>query len=310
MRVAIVGSGGREHALAWKLEQSPEVAEVVVLPGNGGTPCRAPVDAGDVEGIRTWCVEHGADLVVVGPEAILAAGLVDALEAAGVRAFGPCRQATRLESSKVWAKELMARHGVSTAPFGVFETVEEAQSLLAARGHDAVLKYDGLAAGKGVFVCRDAGEAERALEALAARWGPDARGLVEDRLEGRELSVIGVTDGRDIRLLAPSQDHKQLLDGDRGPNTGGMGAFAPVPFADEALLGAIRRRVVEPTLEGLRAERIPYRGFLYFGLMVTADGPQVLEYNARMGDPEAEVVLPALNSDLLPLLVACLDGRW
>jgi len=141
MRVAIVGSGGREHALAWKLEQSPEVAEVVVLPGNGGTPCRAPVDAGDVEGIRTWCVEHGADLVVVGPEAILAAGLVDALEAAGVRAFGPCRQATRLESSKVWAKELMARHGVSTAPFGVFETVEEAQSLLAARGHDAVLKY-------------------------------------------------------------------------------------------------------------------------------------------------------------------------
>ena len=308
MKIAVIGRGGREHALAWKLAQDAGAENVFCLPGNGGTANNRPIAEHDFAGIRSFCEAEGIDLVVVGPEAPLARGLVDFLAGAKFRVFGPTRAAARLESSKTWAKQFMQRHGIATAAGAFFESVRAAAEYVRTQRGGLVVKYSGLAAGKGVFVCPDPVEASAALKEIGRRHGPNAPIVVEELLEGPEVSVMGVVSGTSIQLLPPSRDHKRLLDGDRGPNTGGMGAYAPVPDVDAAQLDEIRRTIIEPTLQGLAAEGIAYRGFLYFGLMLTAAGPKLLEYNARLGDPETEVLLPALDGPLLPTLLASFDG--
>ena len=245
---------------------------------------------------------------MVGPEAPLARGLVDFLAGGKFRVFGPTRAAARLESSKTWAKQFMQRHGIATAAGAFFESARAAAEHVRTRRGGLVVKYSGLAAGKGVFVCPDPAEALAALQEIGRRHGSNAPIVVEELLEGPEVSIMGVVSGTSIQLFPPSRDHKRLLDGDRGPNTGGMGAYAPVADVDAAQLDEIRRTIIEPTLQGLAAEGIAYRGFLYFGLMRTAAGPKLLEYNARLGDPETEVLLPALDGPLLPTLLASFDG--
>lgn len=308
MKIAVIGRGGREHALAWKLAQDAGAENVFCLPGNGGTGNNRPIAEHDFAGIRSFCEAEGIDLVVVGPEAPLARGLVDLLAGAKFRTFGPTRAAARLESSKTWAKQFMQRHGIATAEGAFFESVRAAAEHVRKPRGGLVVKYSGLAAGKGVFVCPDPAEALAALKEIERRHGANAPIVVEELLEGPEVSIMGVVSGTAIQLFPPSRDHKRLLDGDRGPNTGGMGAFTPVPDVDAARLEEIRRTIVEPTLKGLAEEGIAYRGFLYFGLMLTAAGPKLLEYNARLGDPETEVLLPALDGPLLPTLLASFDG--
>ncbi|MBI4818692.1 MAG: phosphoribosylamine--glycine ligase [Deltaproteobacteria bacterium] len=305
MRIVVVGSGGREHALAWKLRDH----EVFVVPGNGGTRPTRGLSPEDVHSVAEYCQELRADLVVVGPEAALDAGLVDVLSAKRIRAFGATRSAARLESSKSHARRFTRKYGVSMPEHWPFESVDEAKQLMRRLDGDAVLKFDGLAAGKGVWVCRTWREAEAALTELADRHSASASGVVERRLVGKEVSLIGLVDGRDVRLLAPARDHKRLLDGDGGPNTGGMGVFTPVPDLSPYLMDDIRSEIVAPTLDGFVGEGLEFCGFLYFGVLLSEDGPKLLEYNVRLGDPEAEVVLPALESDLLELMVACLEHR-
>jgi phosphoribosylamine--glycine ligase len=311
MNVAVIGSGGREHAIVWKLRQSPDVQDVFVLPGNGGTSTNLPVKTDDFAGVAAACHKHSIAWVIVGPETPLAAGIVPYLEAREIRAFGPDPDAARLESSKVWAKAFMQRHGVATAASEAFDDVESAMRHIERLGSSAnmVIKEDGLASGKGVTVCEEGlPQARSVLAKIAEQRGRQTRILIEERLRGVELSLIGFTDGKTIRLLLPAQDHKQLLDGDRGPNTGGMGAFCPVPWCNGQTLAKIEHAVIEPTLVGLRAEKLEYRGVLYFGLMLTEDGPRLLEYNVRFGDPEAEVLIPALKTDLLTLVRSCREG--
>ena len=308
MKIAVIGRGGREHALAWKLAQDAGPENVFCLPGNGGTANNRSIAEHDFAGIRSFCETEGIDLVVVGPEAPLARGLVDFLAGAKFRVFGPTRAAARLESSKTWAKQFMQRHGIATAAGAFFESVRAAAEHVRTQRGELVVKYSGLAAGKGVFVCPDPAEALGALKEIERRHGANAPIVVEELLEGPEVSIMGVVSGTSIQLFPPSRDHKRLLDGDCGPNTGGMGAYAPVPDVDAAQLDEIRRTIIEPTLQGLAAEGIAYRGFLYFGLMLTDAGPKLLEYNARLGDPETEVLLPALDGPLLPTLLASFDG--
>ncbi len=307
MNIAVLGSGGREHAIAWKLAQSPLADTVYVMPGNGGTANNVAVDPMDFHAVGAACRERDVTLLVVGPEDPLAAGIVDHFAGSDLKVFGPGAAGARLEGSKAWSKDFMARHGVATAAYRHFPSPAEARPFARELGA-CVVKYDGLAAGKGVFVCPTAGEALAALDTVAERYGDDAPTVVEERLLGNEVSILGLTDGQHIALLQPSQDHKQRFDGDRGPNTGGMGAFCPVPAFSLEMLEQVRERVVEPTLAGLRAEGIPFHGVVYFGLMMCAEGPRLLEYNVRLGDPETEAVLPALKSDLLELILACLDG--
>ncbi len=308
MKLAVIGSGGREHALAWKLAQCMDPADVLVMPGNGGTANNVAVDPMDFPALEAACRQHGVSLLVVGPEAPLADGIADFFEGTGIRVFGPGQAGARLEGSKAWSKEFMARHGVATAEFENFAGPAAAHAWIERLGGPCVVKYSGLAAGKGVFVCDDLAQARQALETVEQRYGADAPTVVEARLVGNEISILGFTDGRSIELLMPSQDHKQLLEGDRGPNTGGMGAFCPVPAFSPAMLDVVQQRIVQPTLEGLRNEGIEYHGVIYFGIMMTRAGPQLLEYNVRLGDPETEVVLPAMDSSLLGLIDACLDG--
>lgn len=308
MKVAIVGSGGREHVMAWKLAQTVPGEQILLLPGNGGTTNNFPVDPSDLDAVKAFCIEEKVELVLVGPEGPLAEGIVDRMADTSIRVFGPSQGAARLEASKIWSKRFMQRHGVATAACETFEDLASARRYAHSLDGNVVVKYDGLAAGKGVFVCQDVQEADGAFSALKEKYGPDAATVVEEPLIGSEISIIGVTDGETVKLLQPSQDHKQLEDADRGPNTGGMGSFCPVPACDAALLDQIDRAVVGPTIEGLQAEKLEYRGVIYFGLMITRDGPKLLEYNVRFGDPEAEVVLPALESDLLELVEACFDG--
>ncbi|KAA9333517.1 phosphoribosylamine--glycine ligase [Hymenobacter busanensis] len=311
--MVLLGSGAREHALAWKLRQ--DGAQVRVLPGNAGIPGSVPaVSATDFPAIQQFCQEHDAKLIVVGPEAPLAAGVADYFEGSDIRVFGPRKAAAVLESSKVWSKDFMRRHGVATGRAWTFRSDQLDQARTAAaelQGH-AVLKFDGLAAGKGVWVCASEAEFDAALtemQALAPAGHDWYSFLVEEKLTGPEISIIGLTDGNVMRLFAPSQDHKQLLAGDQGPNTGGMGAYCPVPFADDNVLALIREAIIEPTLNGLRTEGLPFMGFLYFGIMLTPSGPKLLEYNVRLGDPEAQVLLASLGSSLVDLITAALDGR-
>ncbi len=317
MNVLIVGSGGREHALAWRLAQSKRVTQLYVAPGNGGTAAlNVPVSAEDIAGLRAFAESQGIDLTVVGPEVPLAAGIVDAFQAAGLRIFGPSRAAAQLEASKAFAKEIMRACGVPTAAFAAFEDLEEAlgyiHSAPFASSPGCVIKADGLAAGKGVFVCADRLEAEQALlRILAAReFGESGnRVIIEERMQGPELSVLAFCDGINVALMPPARDHKRVGEGDTGPNTGGMGAFAPAPGFSAEFLAGVRATVLQPIVDGMRARGTPYVGVLYAGLMLTPDGVRVLEYNCRFGDPETQVILPLLESDLLDVFDACIDGK-
>ncbi|WP_035557700.1 phosphoribosylamine--glycine ligase [Hymenobacter sp. IS2118] len=305
----LLGSGAREHALAEKLTR--DGATVHVLPGNAGIPNSNPeIDPLDFEAVKAFAQAHDSKLIVVGPEAPLAAGITDFFAGSDIQVFGPTRSAARLESSKVWSKEFMRRHGVATAQAWPFrsDNIAEARVKAAELGGHVVVKYDGLAAGKGVYVCASPEEAEAAFDDLQTSYSGWFSFLLEEKLTGPEISIIGLTDGHVIRLLATSQDHKQLLAGDLGPNTGGMGAYCPVPFADDNVLATIRRDIIDPTLRGLQHEQFEFRGFLYFGVMITPTGPKLLEYNVRLGDPEAEVLLPALDSSLLDLIEGTLNG--
>ena len=311
MKILVVGGGGREHALAWRLARSGH--HVVAAPGNPGIAAVAtcvPVGTGDLDGQVALARAQAVDLVVVGPEAPLCAGLADRLRAAGVPCFGPGADGARLEGSKAFSKRLFARHGVRTADFRVCTTVREADEAIDALGGAVVVKADGLAAGKGVVVAHDAAEARAAAQAmLAGRFGAAGRALViEQRIDGREVSVLALTDGARVEVLAPAEDHKQLLDGDRGPNTGGMGTVSPA-WIDDALLARVQAEILAPTVAGLAQDGIDYRGVLFAGLMIDRTGtPWLLEYNCRLGDPETQPVMARLAGDLGEVLYGAARG--
>lgn len=311
MNVLVVGSGGREHAIAARLASS---ARVFCAPGNAGTARvgkNLAIAATDVEGIVEAAKAHAIELVVVGPEAPLALGLVDALREAGVLAFGPSKAAAALESSKGFAKDFMKRHRIPTAGYGVFEDADDAVAFVRRANRPMVVKADGLAAGKGVVVAASVEESVRAIEdIMVAREHGEAgaRVVVEERLEGPEVSYHVVSDGERYVALAAAQDHKRLLDGDRGPNTGGMGAYSPPPMVTEAIERAILEEVVEPTLAGMASEGTPFRGALFVGAMIVDGAPMVLEYNVRFGDPETEVLMARWDGDVLPLLLGSARG--
>lgn len=317
--ILIIGSGGREHALAWKLAQSPRVGQIWVAPGNGGTAQAGRIqncacDALDAAALIAFAQAQAIDLTIVGPEAPLAAGVVDAFQAAGLRIFGPTRAAAQLESSKAFAKDFMQRTGIPTAAYAVFDCdhVEAALRYVRQAERPLVIKASGLAAGKGVIVCDRREQAEEAVIAmLTARSFGDAGAqiVIEERLTGAEVSLLALCDGRTALPLLPAQDHKRVGDGDRGPNTGGMGAFAPTPRLTPDLATLAVRSVLQPAVEGLAAQGAPFVGVLYAGLMLTPAGLRVLEFNVRFGDPETQVILPLLAADLLEIVDACLDGR-
>ncbi len=311
MNVLVLGSGGREHALVWKLAKSPERPRLFCAPGNPGTAALAenvPLLPGDPAQVVDFARTHQVDLVVVGPEGPLMAGVADLLQAAGVAVFGPVAGAARLEGSKAFAKEVMKAAGVPTADFQLFDTAAAAEAYARAKGK-VVVKADGLAAGKGVVVAEDAVQAVAGVRELFALGEAGKRLVLEELLEGEEVSVIALCDGERYLLLPPAQDHKRVFDGDRGPNTGGMGAYVPAPFLDEEGLAQVGETVVAPTLRELARRGLPFRGALYAGLMLTREGPRVLEFNARFGDPETQVLMLQLEEDLLPLLDACARGR-
>jgi len=328
LNVLVVGSGGREHALAWALARSPEVAQVYVAPGNAGTlwaanpaatgwlpraaAANVPIKADDVAGLRDFALEQSISLTVVGPEVALAAGLVDAFQAAGQRVFGPVQAAALLESSKAFAKQFMQEYSIPTAAFAAFTDFAAARDYVRRLNGPCVVKADGLAAGKGVLMCDDADDAEAALRQILveqAFGSAGARVVVEERLEGREISALAFCDGQHYALMPLTRDHKRVYDDDQGPNTGGMGAYGPIPDGDNAQRETIGRTVLQPALDGMAARGTPFVGVLYAGLMQTADGLKVLEFNCRFGDPETQVILPLLDDSLARILLACVDGR-
>ena len=315
MKVLVVGSGGREHALCWKLSQSPKVSELVCAPGNPGiASCArlAAVAADDVAGLVDLARREGVGLVVVGPEKPLSLGLADALAEAGIPCFGPKKSAAEIEASKAFAKGVMQRAGIPTAAFGVFDDPAAAKSFASKLQGKVAVKADGLAAGKGVVVCDSVPEAAAAIDEMMvdkAFGAAGARVVIEEKLEGEEASVIALVDGANLAILAPAQDHKRIFDGDQGPNTGGMGAYSPTPAVDAAMLERVRREVLEPAVRQLAGEGRPFVGALYAGLMLTADGPKVIEFNARLGDPETQPILMRLESDLFEALHAAATGN-
>lgn len=318
MKVLIIGGGGREHALAWKAAQSPTVSAVFVAPGNAGTALESktqnvPIAATDVPALVEFAQSNDIALTIVGPEAPLVAGVVDAFNAAGLRCFGPNRAAAELEGSKAFAKDFLARHEIPTAAYRSFTDLDAALAYIEERGAPIVVKADGLAAGKGVVVAHTVAEATTAAKDMLAgnAFGDaGARIVVEDFLEGEEASFIAMVNGEQILPLASSQDHKPRDDGDRGPNTGGMGAYSPAPVLSDEVHARVMRDIIEPTVRGMKAEGRPYSGFLYAGLMIAPDGAvQVLEYNCRLGDPETQPILLRLRSDLVEVCEAALAGR-
>lgn len=324
MKILVVGSGGREHALAWRLSKDAEGHDLYCAPGNAGTAAIAknvPIKAEDVEGIVYWAVENKPDLVVVGPEAPLVLGLVDALEAEGIKAFGPVAAGARMEGSKRFAKEVMFAAGVPTGRAEVFKDPAKAKAALAAYGLPVVIKADGLAAGKGVVVAETAEQAEAAIDDMlvANKFGSaGAEVLIEEFLDGEECSILAMVDGERAVLLPSSQDHKRVFDGDKGPNTGGMGAYSPAPVVTEEMLPEICERIILPVVRELKKRGIVYRGILYAGLMVTPEGGRiaksgsrvnVVEFNARFGDPETEVVLPRLGGSFAKALLNAASGN-
>jgi len=315
VNVLVIGGGGREHALAWKLARSPRVAKVFVAPGNAGTalePELTNVGHSAIADLVAFAKTERVALTVVGPEAPLAAGVVDAFRAAGLRIFGPTQAAAQLESSKDYAKAFMARHGIPTAAYRTFTDAAAARAYVSERGAPIVVKADGLAAGKGVVVATSVAEAHAAIDAMLlgnAMGAAGARVVVEDFLAGEEASFIVMVDGRHVLPLASSQDHKRLRDGDQGPNTGGMGAYSPAPVVTPAIHARIMREVILPAVNGMSADGIPYTGFLYAGVMLDADGtPKVLEFNCRLGDPETQPIIMRLKSDLVELVEHAVNG--
>jgi len=313
--VLLVGGGGREHAIAWKLAQSPGLGRMIAAPGNPGIAAharRVPIKDTAIDALVTLAQQERPDLVVIGPEAPLALGLADRLRAAGLAVFGGSAAAARLESSKAFAKDLMARHRIPTARFGTFRDAAAARRYARELGAPLVVKADGLAAGKGVTVCRSLEEADRAIaQCLEARTFGDA-GLtvvIEEFLVGEEASFFALSDGATVLPLTAAQDHKTVLDGDRGPNTGGMGAYSPAPVMDAAMQERVMSTIVRPTIAAMAEEGAPYTGALFVGLMITAEGPRVIEFNCRFGDPECQAILPRLEDDLLALLLAAATGK-
>ena len=318
LKILVIGSGGREHALAWKLAQSPRVSEVIVAPGNAGTAtegkCRnVALKVNDLDGLLRLARDEQVAVTVVGPEVPLVAGVVDRFRAAGLRIFGPTAAAAQLEGSKAFAKDFLARHGIPTAFYAVHTEVDAALAYIRDKGAPIVVKADGLAAGKGVIVAMKLEEAEAAVRDMLsgnAFGDAGARVVIEEFLEGEEASFISMVDGRTALPMATSQDHKRVGDGDTGPNTGGMGAYSPAPVVTPEVHARIMREVVEPTVAGMAADGIPFTGFLYAGLMIDASGaPKVIEFNVRFGDPETQPVMLRLQSDLLDLVEAAIDGR-
>ena len=320
MKILVIGGGGREHALAWKLSQSPKTSKVYVAPGNGGTalsPKYENVPISDVTALREWAQAHKIALTVVGPEAPLAAGVVDEFRTHGLRIFGPTQAAAQLESSKAFSKAFMKRHGIPTAEYETFTDPQAAHAYVNRLGAPIVIKADGLAAGKGVVVAMTLQEAHDAVDFMLVdnKYGVahnegGARVVIEQFLEGEEASFIVLCDGKNVLALATSQDHKRLKDGDQGPNTGGMGAYSPAPVVTADVHARAMREVILPTIRGMEKDGIPYTGFLYAGLMIDATGhPKTLEFNCRMGDPETQPILMRLKSDLVEVLGAAVDGK-
>lgn len=311
MNILVIGSGGREHALYWKLSESPQTEQIYAIPGNPGMDASAAIALDDHAKILRFAKEHEIGLVVVGPEVPLMNGLVDELEAAGIRAFGPRANAAEIEGSKSFAKDLMKKYGIPTARYEVFTAAEPARAYIRQEGAPIVVKADGLAAGKGVIVAMTEQEALDAVDAIMEDHSfgdAGARVVIEEFMEGEEASLLAFTDGTTIRPMISAQDHKRAYDGDRGPNTGGMGTYAPAPVMTPEMTERAVEEILKPTIAAMAKEGRIYRGCLYLGLMVTADGPKVVEFNARFGDPETQVVLPLLDSDLVTIMCACADG--
>jgi phosphoribosylamine--glycine ligase len=315
VKVLVVGKGGREHALCWKLRQSPRVQAVYCAPGNAGTAQDAiniDIEPTDIERLVRFAQQEGIGLTVVGPEEPLAMGIVDAFEKEGLRIFGPTKAAAELEASKVFAKELMRQFDIPTADFRIFDHPDAARKYIETRDYPVVVKADGLAGGKGAVVCSTKEEALAAVDKIMVQqaFGPAGRRIViERRLEGQELSVLALVSGRTIVMLEPTQDHKAAFDEDRGPNTGGMGAYCPAPIGTPELMREIERTVLVPAVHGMRRLHRPFRGVLYAGLMITPQGPRVLEFNVRFGDPETQPLMVRLKTDLCALLEAVVDGQ-
>lgn len=315
MRILVVGSGGREHALCWKIAASPLCDALFCAPGNAGIADSATcvaIAADDIDALVAFARKEKIDLVVVGPEAPLVMGLVDTLTAAGIKAFGPTAAAARLEGSKGFTKDLLAKYGIPTAAYGRFTDAGAAKAFIAQKGAPIVVKADGLAAGKGVIICKTTAEADAAVDTIMTERAFGAAGnevVIEEFLEGEEASFFALIDGQHALPLAAAQDHKAVGDGDTGPNTGGMGAYSPAPVIDAAMHDRVMREIVEPTVKGMAQEGCPFTGVLFVGLMITQDGPKVIEFNARFGDPECQVLMMRLKSDLLPALLATADGQ-
>lgn len=315
LNVLVVGGGGREHALVWKLKQSPRVKKIYCAPGNAGIAQLADcvtIAAEDIQGLLHFAEQASIDLTVVGPEAPLVAGIVDTFEQAGRRIFGPSQKAALLEGSKALAKEIMVKYGIPTARHATFSTAEAAYAYIQEQGAPCVVKADGLAAGKGVVVAMDEETALAAVKEIMENRAFGEAGnqvVIEEYLEGEEVSILAFTDGQTVVPMVSAQDHKRVFDGDRGPNTGGMGAYSPAPVYNPGVAQQVVKQILEPTVAAMRTERREYRGVLYAGLMITANGPKVLEFNVRFGDPETQVVLPRLKTDLVDIIEAILDQR-
>ena len=315
MKILIIGGGGREHTLVWKIAQSPLVKKIYCAPGNGGIQQLAecvPIPDTDIDRLVRFADENHIDLTVVGPETPLSLGIVDAFQSQGLKIFGPSKRAAELESSKSFAKYVMEKYKIPTASFRIFDSYDQANAYLDDSEIPIVIKADGLAAGKGAFVCFTREEAHEALKKIMLERSFGDAGnkvVIEEYLQGQEASVLAFTDGVNVLPLTPAQDHKAIFDGDKGPNTGGMGAYAPAVLISPNMSRIIQGKILEPTVKAMALERRPYRGVIYAGLMMTKQGPKVVEYNCRFGDPETQAILPLVKNDIIPIMLACGDGK-
>jgi phosphoribosylamine--glycine ligase len=315
MKILVIGSGGREHALVWKISQSKKAGKIYCAPGNAGTSALAEtvdIAAEDIQKLKAFAKEKKIDLTVVGPEAALVAGIVDEFESDGLKIFGPSKAAARLEGSKVFSKEFMLKYKIPTAKAEIFDDEKKAIKYIGNVNFPVVIKADGLAAGKGVIVANDAEGAEEAIHRIMVKrefGDAGSKVIIEECLIGEEASILAFTDGRTIVPMASSQDHKRVFDDDKGLNTGGMGAYSPAPLITEKLMKRIDKEILKPTVLGLKEGKLAYKGVIYVGVMVTKDGPKVLEYNARFGDPETQAILPRMKSDIVDIMLAVIDGR-